>query len=47
MVDATVMVVRWAHTKRSIVRKALTQIIISRERFLGIVLNRVDMKKHF
>ena len=47
MIDAIVLVVRCAHTKRSIVRKALTQIIVSKERFLGIVLNRVDMKKHF
>ena len=47
MIDTIVVVVRWAHTKRSIVRKALTQIIISKERFLGIVLNRVDMKKYF
>jgi len=45
-IDTTVFVVRWAQTKRSIVRKALAMIMLSGERFLGVVLNRVDVKKN-
>jgi len=44
--DATILVVRWAHTKRDVVRLGLRQILSSGGRLAGIVLSQVDVRKN-
>lgn len=44
-VDATLFVVRWAHTKRNIVQKALIDTASS-NRLVGVVLNMVNKKEY-
>jgi capsular exopolysaccharide synthesis family protein len=44
--DATILVVRWAHTERDIVRLGLRQILASGGRLAGIVLSQVDVRKN-
>jgi len=44
--DATVLVVRWAHTKRDIVSLCLRQIHSAGGKLAGIVLSQVDVKKN-
>jgi len=44
--DATVMVVRWAATRREMVRLALHQLRADGARIAGVVLSVVDARKH-
>ena len=46
MVDATIFVVHWQHTKRKRIHKALTQVTATRGSFVGIALNMVDKKNY-
>jgi capsular exopolysaccharide synthesis family protein len=46
LADATVLVVRWGHTKRDVVRLGLRQILSSAGQLAGIVLAQVDVKKN-
>jgi succinoglycan biosynthesis transport protein ExoP len=41
-IDRFIFVVEWGQTKRSLVREALSEARIIRERLLGIVLNKAD-----
>lgn len=44
--DATVLVARWGHTKRSVVDLGIRQILASQGRLAGIVLSQVDVRKN-
>jgi capsular exopolysaccharide synthesis family protein len=44
--DATLMVVRWARTRREPVLLSLRQLNLAGARLAGVLLNRVDVRKH-
>jgi Mrp family chromosome partitioning ATPase len=46
IVDATVFVVRWEHTPRQVVLGALKQLQSVGGAIAGVVLSRVNVKKH-
>jgi capsular exopolysaccharide synthesis family protein len=46
LVDKTVFVARWAHTRREVVTAAMRQLADSGADVAGVLLSRVDVKKH-
>jgi capsular exopolysaccharide synthesis family protein len=46
LADKTVFVTRWAHTRREVVLSALRQLADSGADIAGVILSRVDVKKH-
>lgn len=46
LVDTTVFCVRWAHTRREVVRLALRQLLGAGANVVGVLLTVVDVKKH-
>lgn len=46
LVDSTVLVVRWAKTRRTLIKRAIKQIMGAGCEVGGIVLSRVDVKRH-
>lgn len=46
LVDKTVFVVRWASTRREVVQMALRQLLDAGADMAGVVLSRVDVRKH-
>ena len=42
LIDRFIFVVEWGQTKRSLVREALSEAPMIRERLIGIVLNKAD-----
>ena len=46
VVDKTVYLVRWARSRRAIVLKGLHALVEARANVAGIVLSRVDVRKH-
>lgn len=46
LVDKSVFVVRWAETRREVVRHGIKQLIDAHVDLAGIVLSRVNVKKH-
>jgi capsular exopolysaccharide synthesis family protein len=44
--DATILVVRWGHTKRDMVSLGIRQIVSAGGRLAGVVLSQVDVKKN-
>lgn len=46
LVDSTLLVARWAKTRRTLVKRAMTEIIGAGSNVGGIVLSRVDVRRH-
>jgi capsular exopolysaccharide synthesis family protein len=46
LVDETLLVVRWAKTRRELVKRALSQVMGTGCKVSGIVLSMVDVKRH-
>lgn len=45
-VDRTIVVVRWAATRRSVVGQALNEVIVAGGKLGGVILSQVDVKRH-
>ncbi|MFP4389494.1 MAG: capsular biosynthesis protein, partial [Desulfococcaceae bacterium] len=43
--DGVALVVKAGHLKRGVVRKAVEQLQVAHAQILGVILNRVDIKK--
>jgi Mrp family chromosome partitioning ATPase len=46
LVDKTVFVVRWGHTRREAVLDGLRQLIDAQSDVAGVVMSRVDAKRY-